>query len=89
MAQHSRRKLRNSLVVIVGLVSTALAASATFCNWHSPYEAQTSGIMTAAASPTWEPTMAGIQLQQIEWIHPEDEVKTERGKILDGLEASF
>ena len=40
--------------------------------------------------------MAGIESSnsaesshKIEWVHPEDEVKTERSKILNGLEASF
>jgi hypothetical protein len=93
MPQLSRRELRNSLVVIVGLASTTLAASAWFCETKSPLEAQTSGSPTAtqiaSSGRAWEPVMAGIERDEIEWVHPEDEVKTERSKILNGLEASF
>jgi len=90
MPQLSRRERRNSLVVIVGLASTTLVASAWFCKAQGPNgKAQASSAQVASSGRVWEPVMAGIERQKIEWVHPEDEVKTERSKILDGLEASF
>ena len=93
MPQLSRRELRNRLVVIVCLASTTLVGSAWFCESKSPLEAQTSGTPSAtqiaSSGRVWEPVMAGFESDEIEWVHPEDEVKTERSKILKGLEASF
>jgi hypothetical protein len=103
MPQLSRRELRNSLVLIVGLASTSLGASVWFCesqsSVHSPLDQLASlGQIASAvrADRVWEPVMAGIEnsnsaesSHKIEWVHPEDEVKTERSKILNGFEASF
>ncbi|MBN8538762.1 MAG: hypothetical protein J0L82_00130 [Deltaproteobacteria bacterium] len=110
MPQLSRRELRNSLVLIMGLASTSLVASVWFCETEGlGYKAPTSGSEIALQSATqiastgpgprgrsWEPVLAGIEFSssaeptnKFEWVHPEDEVKTERGKLLQGFEASF
>jgi hypothetical protein len=107
MPQLSRRELRNSLVLIMGLAATSLVTSTWFCESQHPEKmAESSGtqiapqiapqIASAGIEGAWGPVMAGIELSsasrdahKIEWVHPEGEVKTERSKILKGLEASF
>lgn len=91
MPQLSKREIRNSLVLLVGLATVSLGASVWFCEIP---KAQTSGNgLVGQDFRPWQPVMAGIELasggHKIEWAHPEDEVKTERSKLLKGLEASF
>ncbi len=105
MSQLSNREIRNSLFLLVGLASLSMAASAWVCRspsvWADGHPSR-QGLIASAHSPvaqhraSWQPVVAGIEPaangdsgQKIEWVHPEAEVKTERSKILKGLEASF
>jgi hypothetical protein len=76
-------------VLAIGFLALGLLGMVVFQVQVRSEKTQVAGSIPVLSSLTSVSSASVLALEQVEWESPENELKTERSKILTGMEASF